>query len=84
MQEKKAPVFIGLTANSIHMLPPELLRKIKDMLSAGPLIEALRTDKEHRGQRPECAAESRLCPGEEESGEGCACLDKGSTNLREE
>lgn len=27
MQEKKAPVFVVATANNIHMLPPELLRK---------------------------------------------------------
>jgi ATP-dependent 26S proteasome regulatory subunit len=27
LQEKKAPVFVVATANNIHMLPPELLRK---------------------------------------------------------
>jgi len=27
MQEKKAPVFVVATANNIHLLPPELLRK---------------------------------------------------------
>jgi SpoVK/Ycf46/Vps4 family AAA+-type ATPase len=27
MQEKKAPVFVVATANNIHMLPPEMLRK---------------------------------------------------------
>ena len=26
-QEKKAPVFVAATANNVHQLPPELLRK---------------------------------------------------------
>ena len=61
MQEKKAPVFVVATANNIHKLPPELLRKgrfdeifFMDLPGDEERAEIFRLHLERRKRDPSC------------------------------